>query len=780
MKSYNTDINAVYKKLKKLRGENKKSPQIPFLETLEGVFSGEEVLEGFRRNTELLCSENRDDSEHTFHNECTIDDAIIFDLAMDDNVNVPEMTLDNLKFIIFKKLKLNKACDLYKLTVEHLRYCGDSTLMLILKLINLILKDLSCLSSTHMNTSIASVIHKGKGKPITHHKSYRQVRVTPILARIIDEHLRPNLVNLSKPIQNSSQYGFTPQMSYLLGALQRHEAEKFCIDNKFTFFGCSLDGEAAFEVVDRTILRRELYLAGETGEFWLANNYTYQNTKSRIKLNGFLSKTISESKGVKQGQIKSSDHYKIYVNPLLDMIDSANLGIQIGPVNVSQSACADDEYLITNSQTKLQSLLNVAEFYGKMYNVKYGAAKTKITIVGSKIDRQYYQDISPWHLDGEKIEVATDNEHLGQIVSGMDQESKNVDSRISKGRQALFSLLGPAYHTKCLLSPAVKHHLFKTYISPIIRSGLSSFALQNSHLVPLNIFHRKILRGILNFSRNSNIPALHFLLGDLPIEGQIHRDIFSLFYSVWSNPQSKIYALIKYLLQTSPPNSRTWAVHVRFLAQKYEIDDPLELMKLDAPSRESFKELVETKIVTFYEKDLRRKASENSRMLYLNVDLLSLRGRCHPSLANIHTTHDVKKAQFHMKMLGGDYLTFEKKASQSGGSPHCRACETSEKEDILHIVSKCTAYTEIRNRIKQQYTELSQNSKTKIQFKNIDESTFCQFILDPSSMNLKTRISISDPALERFFQLSRDFCYTLHVTRKKILEHQNNNYLTQY
>ena len=142
----------------------------------------------------------------------------------------------------------------------------------------------------------------------------------------------------------------------------------------------------------------------------------------------------------------------------------------------------------------------------------------------------------------------------------------------------------------------------------------------------------------MNFSRNSNIPALHFLIGDLPIEGQIHRDIFSLFYSVWSNPQSKIYALIKYLLQTSPPNSRTWAVHVRFLAQKYEIDDPLELMKLDAPSRESFKELVETKIVTFYEKDLRRKASENSRMLYLNVDLLSLRGRCHPSLANIHTT----------------------------------------------------------------------------------------------------------------------------------------------
>ena len=146
------------------------------------------------------------------------------------------MTLENLKFILFSKLKPNKACDIYRLTIEHLRYCGDRTLTLILQLINLIIRDLSCLSSSHLNTSIASIIHKGKGKSVTHHKSYRQVRVTPLIARIIDEHLRPNLVNISSTVQNSSQYGFTPKMSYLLGALQRHEAEKFCIDNKLTFF----------------------------------------------------------------------------------------------------------------------------------------------------------------------------------------------------------------------------------------------------------------------------------------------------------------------------------------------------------------------------------------------------------------------------------------------------------------------------------------------------------------------------------------------------------------
>ena len=209
-------------------------------------------------------------------------------------------------------------------------------------------------------TDAASIIHKAKNKSIYHHKSYRQVRVTPLIGRCLDEFIRPNLVQLSKPIQNSSQYGFTEHITYLMGALQRHEVEKFCIDNKKTFFGCSLDGESAFEVVNREILTRELYCAGERGKYWLASKYSYDNTHTQIKMGGQLSRSFVEKLGVKQGHIKSSDNYKIYINPLLDTVDSANLGVWVGPVNVGSSACADDEYLITDSQSKLQGLLDVA------------------------------------------------------------------------------------------------------------------------------------------------------------------------------------------------------------------------------------------------------------------------------------------------------------------------------------------------------------------------------------------------------------------------------------
>ena len=281
---------------------------------------------------------------------------------------------------------------------------------------------------------------------------------------------------------------------------------------------------------------------------------------------------------------------------------------------------------------------------------------------------------------------------IGQIVSGVVQEQKNIDLRIEKGRGNLFGMLGPAFSFKCLLSPVVKFHLFKTYTCPILRSGLSSFSLRTNILQPLTIFHRKTLRGILSLSKSSNIPALHFLLGELPIEGQIHKDIFSLFFSVWRNPDSKIYQIVKYLLETSLDNSRTWAAHLRNISTQYDLVNPLECLKLDPPSKSTYKEHIQTKICAFYENSLRVLAARNSQMTYLNVSLTGLRGRRHPALSELITSVDVKNSRIHLKMLAGDYFTYDGKGNHSGGSPHCRCCPTpSPNENLINSLTSCGA-----------------------------------------------------------------------------------------
>ena len=164
-------------------------------------------------------------------------------------------------------------------------------------------------------------------------------------------------------------------------------------------------------------------------------------------------------------------------------------------------------------------------------------------------------------------------------------------------------------------------------------------------------------------------------------------------------------------------------------------------------------------------------AAQNDMMLYFNVSLFGLRGKLHPALNDVTTSHGVKKMRHHIKMLSGDYLTFEQKSNQSGGSPFCQNCDDkSEPESLEHLISKCIGHSEVRSRIKNQMINICQEAGLGIDVNSLSSAQFTQFLLDPSSMNLKKRVNINHPSLSKLFQLSRDFCFSIDRTRTKAIK----------
>ena len=142
-------------------------------------------------------------------------------------------------------------------------------------------------------------------------------------------------------------------------------------------------------------------------------------------------------------------------------------------------------------------------------------------------------------------------------------------------------------------------------------------------------------------------------------------------------------------------------------------------------------------------------------MQYLNVSLSGLRGRNHPCISNIITTSEVKKLRPYLKLLTGDYLTYERRYNESNqGSPICRICHL-DNESVSHIVATCSAYEVIRI-IMQEIGQLCLLSKSTIIFEDLkkDPNKLTQFILDPTSFNLETR----------------DLCQSIHTERMKILK----------
>ena len=45
---------------------------------------------------------------------------------------------------------------------------------------------------------------------------------------------------------------------------------------------------------------------------------------------------------------------------------------------------------------------------------------------------RYHKDIYPWTSNGERVKAVEDNEHLGLVVSGYNEEQQNVDANINK------------------------------------------------------------------------------------------------------------------------------------------------------------------------------------------------------------------------------------------------------------------------------------------------------------------------------------------------------------
>ena len=580
--------------------------------------------------------------------------------------------------------------------------------------------------------------------------------------------------NVFRPFQSYTQYGFTAGMSYLLGAVLRTECEAWAIDNKETLFMVTCDGDSAFDVTDRDIQVRELYENGEDGDTWLYSRALYKNTECAIKMEEKMSRTFEEQLGSRQGHKKSSGHYKQYNNPIQMELNESDLGAKIGNYNISNIAVADDLLGVSNNPNNLQIILNKIASYGRKYRVEFSAKKMKITVIGSKVDQKYWKDTSPWSMNNINIEVVEDNEHLGQIISGVNPVQKNIDLNIDKTRKCLFSLMGHPFSHQSQVNPSIQHSTWTIYVCPVLRSGLSSLVIQpqSAPMKSLEIFQRKILRGMLGFSSRSPIPGLQFLLGELPIVGQIHRDCLSLFWSIWSNPNTLAHKVVKYLLIHAPDNSRTWSNYIRHITRLYGLPDPIQLLQNSPPTKVSWKGTCDTLIYSHYERKLRDSAATNSGMARLNVALQSLHSP-HPMIKNVTNPREVQKLKTQLKVLSGDFYTNSVIGERAQTSQKCHLC--GHFEDDIHVFSPggCPELKEPKTRIFNEMKEITASFDPPIDICSLDGNTFTQFLCDPSSFNLppKHRVNLNNnEEFDKIYKCTRDYIFAVVRLRGKKIE----------
>ena len=357
MHAHSNDRNKIYAKLKRLRNEPVKNMTNTLI-TPVGNYYGEDILEGFAADAEHLAKPNDGSGEtwfdHNFYRLCKLDNIYIFEFLSTEPMVIPLMKLSDLETILSVRMKAGKSCDLYQLTVEHLRNCGKQAKLQVVNLINRIIQDIYYLSCPQIKIGMGTPLHKTKRKPVTKSNSYRRITVSPIIGAIFDYYVDPIAESTFSPSQSPDQLGFTAGVSYLLAAVERGECQRWALDHKLTCYGISLDGEAAFPSVERDVQVRELYSTGERGDLLAYSKNTYQNTECYMKLKGKLSRKITEKKGNRQGHVRASGHFKVYINPCLESLNKSKLGFNIGPFCITAVCVADDTYVLSRTPSGLQ------------------------------------------------------------------------------------------------------------------------------------------------------------------------------------------------------------------------------------------------------------------------------------------------------------------------------------------------------------------------------------------------------------------------------------------
>ena len=112
-------------------------------------------------------------------------------------------------------------------------------------------------------------------------------------------------------------------------------------------------------------------------------------------------------------------------------------------------------------------------------------------------------------------------------------------------------------------------------------------------------------------------------------------------------------------------SSTTWSNHIRLICRQYQLPDPLQLLQFP-PSKEVWRKDTTVKITAFHEKEMRERAARSNRLKYFNVQLFGLTGKPHPVLQHITETRQAVKSRSHIKLLTGDFTSYELLAHKEG------------------------------------------------------------------------------------------------------------------
>ena len=404
---------------------------------------------------------------------------------------------------------------------------------------------------TNFRCGVQIPLFKGKNLCSTDTNNYRGITLLSTLSKIFEliiwQRLEPwwKDEEIVSGLQGACRKGQSCVHTSLL--LQETVANALEKNNKV--FVSYFDVSKAFDTVWINGLFFKLHEMGIRGKLWRLMYRTYSNFCCRVRVASGYSGWYPMSCGIHQGGILSLTKYLVFINGLLDVLESSKLCCVIGNIISSPASYADDLATATISKPRTDKVHTLVNEYGNRWRFKFNASKSAVMVFGEE-RKQYLvnKEHRVFKLGNERVKEKEAYDHVGVKMCLFDDNTTRVEEKISKGRKTLNASTGLGIR-KNGLTMGTCNIVYWQVVVPTITFGSEVWVSSERDDELLLAFQRYAGRRVQRFPQRSPNSSSFYGLGwmKLTLYIQVKKLLFILTI-LMMEPENVIRKIFEYKL----------------------------------------------------------------------------------------------------------------------------------------------------------------------------------------------------------------------------------------
>ena len=397
-------------------------------------------------------------------------------------------------------LKDGKSPDDDEICAEHFLNAPFNVFLRLQHLLNAMLSH-SFVPSQFTRGSILPLVKDNNGNR-SDINNYRGITISPIASKILEHLLKSMLSPFLET--NPLQFGFKKKSSTAHAVYCLKETINHYVDNGSRVFCAFLDASKAFDrlvhagLFMKLIARKVPIILLDIIIFW------YSHLVCRVKWDGYFSEWFSVIAGVRQGGILSPHFYCLYVEDLIEILKSKNVGCHILSIFLAAIIYADDMAILAPSVKGLCILLEACSDYCADWDICLNAQKSKLMYFGRRCNNLFEPS-----LNGTTMEWADTVSYLGICLVSSGHFKCSVMNRIKKFYKcanAIFRIEGRSDDLTML-------SLVETHCVPILTYGIEIVEfLDASQRSKARAAYNSLFRKIFGYRNYESVTDLQLSL----------------------------------------------------------------------------------------------------------------------------------------------------------------------------------------------------------------------------------------------------------------------------